>query len=52
MYDAEGVNLNIKVYWKDDNRIIIESKKEIKVLRKHYQIQFGNDVIEVNLIEL
>ena len=52
MYDAEGVNLNIKVYWKDDNRIIIESKKEIKVLGKHYQIQFGNDVIEVNLIEL
>ena len=52
MYDVERINLDIKAYWKDDNTIIIESKKEYKVLSRHNQIQFGNDVIDVNLVEV
>jgi len=51
LYDAEGVKLNIRAYWKDDNTIIIESKKKYKVLSRHKQIQFFNEVIEINLIE-
>ena len=51
LYDAEGVNLNIRAYWKDDNTIIIESRKANKVLSRHKQIQFSNDIIEINLIE-
>jgi len=51
IYGVQRVNLNIKAYWKDDNTIIIESKKKYKTLSKHYQIQFDNDVIDVNLIE-
>ena len=51
LYDAEGVNLNIRAYWKDDNTIVIESKKEYKAHSRRKQIQFANDVIDVNLIE-
>ena len=51
MYDAEGVKLDIKAFWKDDNTVIIESKKEYKILSKFNQIQFFNDIIDVNLIE-
>lgn len=51
LYDADGVNLNIKAYWRNDNTIIIESKKEYKVFSRHKQIQFSNDIIEINLIE-
>jgi len=51
LYDAEGVNLNIRAYWKDDNTIVIESKKEYKAHSRRKQIQFANDVIYVNLIE-
>ena len=51
LYDVERVNLNIKAYWKDDNTIIIQSKKEYMALSKHNQIQFANDVIDINLIE-
>ncbi len=40
MYDAEGVKLDIKAFWKDDNTVIIESKKEYKILSEHKQIQF------------
>ncbi len=51
LYDFRGVKLNIRAYWKDDNTIVIESKKEYKFLSRHKQIQFANDVIDVNLIE-
>jgi len=51
LYDVRGVKLNIRAYWKDDNTIVIESKKEYTVLSRHNQIQFANDVIDVNLIE-
>lgn len=51
LYDAEGVNLNIKAYWKNDNTIIIESKRKYKNFSKHHQIQFFDDVIEIELIE-
>lgn len=51
IYDVERINLDIKAYWEGDNTIIIESKKEYKALSRRNQIQFGNDVIDVNLIE-
>jgi hypothetical protein len=51
VYDAEGVNLNIKAYWKNDSTIIIESKRRYKFFLKRNQIQFYDDVIEIELIE-
>jgi hypothetical protein len=51
LHDVEGINLKIKAYWKNNNTITIESKKKYKVFTKHYQIQFSNDVIEIEFIE-
>jgi hypothetical protein len=51
LYDVGGVNLNIKAYWVNDNKIIIESRKDYKAYSKHHQIQFSDDIIIIELIE-
>jgi len=51
LYDIQGINLNIKAYWENDNTIIIETKKKFKSLSQHKQIQFNEDIIDVKFIE-
>ena len=51
VYDAFGINLNINAYWKNDNTVVIETKKGLNVLTIHSQVQFSNDVIEIELRE-
>lgn len=51
VYMVEGVNLDITVYWKDNNTVIIETRKEYVVLSKHAeQYQSLDDVVKVEYV--
>ncbi|MGZ8511425.1 MAG: hypothetical protein ACXWWA_13650, partial [Chitinophagaceae bacterium] len=51
IYAANGINLNIKAYWKDNNTVIIETKKNYTVLQKWEQVQSFRDIVKVLYIE-
>jgi hypothetical protein len=51
VYAANGMNLSIKTYWKDNNTIVVETKKNYQVLQKWEQVQNFKDVIKVEYIE-
>lgn len=51
VYAANGMNLGINTYWKDNNIIVIETKKDLMVLQKWQQVQSFQDVVKVEYIE-
>ncbi|WP_018343453.1 hypothetical protein [Cytophaga aurantiaca] len=51
VYAPNGINLGIKTYWKDNNTIVIETKKEFRATEKWEQIQNYKDIIKVEYIE-
>jgi hypothetical protein len=51
VYMAEGVNLDINIYWKDNHTLIIETRKDHLVKSKHgKQYQCLNDVVNVEYV--
>ena len=51
VYAANGMNLSIKAYWKNDKTIAVETKKDYLVLQKWEQVQNFQDIINVDYIE-
>ncbi|HMK17806.1 MAG TPA: hypothetical protein VK492_06405 [Chitinophagaceae bacterium] len=51
VYAANGINLGIKTYWKDNNTIVIETKKSYLSLQKWEQVQSFQDIVKVEYIE-
>lgn len=50
VYAANGINLGIKTFWKDNSTIVIETKKDFTVLQKWEQVQSFQDVVKVEYI--
>ena len=51
VYSVEGANLDINVYWKDNNTVIIETRKEYVAKSKHAeQYQSFDDVVKVEYV--
>jgi hypothetical protein len=51
VYAANGINLSIATYWKDNNTIVIETKKEYLTSQKWETIQDFRDILKVEYIE-
>jgi hypothetical protein len=52
IYAANGINLDIKVYWKDNNTIVIETKKDyVAITAKFQQLQSLDDIVKIEYIE-
>lgn len=51
VYAPNGINLDIKTYWKDNNTIVIETNKEFRATQKWEQVQNFQDIIKVEYIE-
>ncbi|MDB5279264.1 MAG: hypothetical protein JWR61_4219 [Ferruginibacter sp.] len=51
-YDAFGINLYIKAHWKDDKTVVIETKKNMRVLTRHLQVQLLRDIIRIEYVEV
>jgi uncharacterized protein (DUF1330 family) len=51
LYAANGLSLDIKTYWKDNNTIVIKTKKDYVAVRKCKQVQSFQDIIKVEYIE-
>jgi len=51
VYAVDGINLDIKTYWKDNQTIVIETKKEFHVKQKWEQVQDYTDIIVVEYME-
>lgn len=51
VYAANGINLGIKTYWKDNITIVIETKKNYIVLQKWEQVQSFHNIVKVEYIE-
>ncbi len=52
VYGVNGINLSVKAYWKDNNTIVIETKKDYEVItRECQQLQSFNDVVKVEYAE-
>jgi hypothetical protein len=51
VYAANGINLGIKTYWKNNNTIVIETKKDFVVLQKWEQVQSFQDIVKVEYLE-
>ena len=52
VYAAKGINLSIKTFWKDNQTIVVETKKTYLVLQKWEQVQDYQDIIRVEYIEI
>ena len=51
LYSANGINLGIKAYWKNNNTIVIEEKKGTPVNTRWNQLQVFDHVIAVEYIQ-
>lgn len=52
VYATNGINLGIRTYWKDNNAIVIETKKNYLALQKWEQVQSFKDIVKVEYIEI
>lgn len=51
VYMVEGADLDINVYWKDNNTVIIETQKEYIAISKHAeQYQSFDDIVKVEYV--
>lgn len=51
VYVVKGIYSGIKAYWKDNQSIIIETKKDYEVQSQCRQLQIFNDVFSIEVIE-
>jgi len=51
IYCAKGSKLPIKAYWKDNNTVVIETKKEYSVEIKHHTVRSFEDVVQIEYME-
>lgn len=51
VYSVKRINLDIKTYWKDNNTIIIETKKDYVAVAKHKQVQSFQNIVRIEYIE-
>ncbi len=51
IYIACGINLHIKPHWKDNNTVLIETKKEYPVALKYRQVESYHDLVTIEYIE-
>ena len=51
IYCANGSSLLIKAYWKDNNTVVIETKKEYLVEIKHHTVRSFEDLVKIEYIE-
>lgn len=51
VYAVNGMNLGIKNYWKDNNKIVIETKKSFVAHQRWEQVQSFQDIVKVEYVE-
>lgn len=51
IYAVKGINLAVNVYWKDNQTIVVETKKDYEVISKFIQVKSFKDVVKVKYIE-
>jgi hypothetical protein len=51
VYAVNGMNLGIKTYWKDNNTIVIETKKSFVAHQRWEQVQNFQDIVKVVYLE-
>jgi hypothetical protein len=51
VFGSEGINPEVKGYWKDNNTIVIEYRKEYSVNTKHSKVSSFDDVVMIEHIE-
>ena len=51
IYSVEGRDLDIKGYWKGNDTIIYETKKEYKPYVKHHRMQCFSEKVKVIYLE-
>lgn len=51
VYSVQGINKEIKAYWKDNSTIVIETSKNHKETQKVQQVQSFNNIVKVEYIE-
>ncbi|TZF84830.1 hypothetical protein FW774_07580 [Pedobacter sp. BS3] len=51
IYCAKGTSLPIKAYWKDNNTVVIETRKEYIVDIRHEKVRSFEDVVKIEYIE-
>lgn len=47
IYTVKGEKLPIKVYWKDDHKVIIETKKEYEKLSMYKQVRSYDELVKI-----
>ncbi|HTN21003.1 MAG TPA: hypothetical protein VL125_11025 [Pelobium sp.] len=52
IYCVKGENLLIKAYWKNNNTVVIETKKEYVADVRHNQVGSFEDVVKIEYIEI
>lgn len=53
IYGVNGGDLGIRASWKDNNTVIIETKKEYRSLTREFrQVQSQDDVVTIQIIEV
>ncbi|MFT3934894.1 MAG: hypothetical protein QM726_14815 [Chitinophagaceae bacterium] len=51
IYGTAGIQPDIKAYWKDNNNIVVETKKAYTSFVKHKEIRSYQDIVNVEYIE-
>lgn len=51
IYGALGEKLPLKTYWKDDNTVVVKTKREYKILDKYNQVSSYGDIVKIEYIE-
>lgn len=51
IYGALGEKLPIKTYWKDDNTVVVETKKNYEILNKYKQVSSYGNVVKIEYVE-
>ena len=51
VYATDGMNLGIQTYWKGNDTIIVETKKEYQAHQKWTQVQSFDEIVKVEYID-
>ncbi|RZK56463.1 MAG: hypothetical protein EOO91_12090 [Pedobacter sp.] len=52
IYTAIGEKLPIKMYWKDDHNVVVETKSDYKFMNKYKQVSSYGDVVKIEYVEI
>lgn len=51
IYAVKGINLPISAYWKDNDTVVVETKRDYEVINKCKKVQSFNDIVTIEYIE-